>query len=61
AAAERCPIFPGTAKKLHWPFPDPAAFTGSHEEIMARTREIRDQIKSKVEAFCQGESNKKNV
>jgi len=43
-AAERCPIFPGRHEKLHWPFDDPASFTGSDEEIMAGVRRVRDQI-----------------
>jgi arsenate reductase len=50
-AAERCPVFPGSAAKLHWPFPDPSTFTGSEEEIMARVREVRDAIREKVEEF----------
>ncbi|MFH2115828.1 MAG: arsenate reductase ArsC [Spirochaetota bacterium] len=50
-AAERCPIFPGPAEKLHWPFPDPSRFTGSDEEIMSRTREVRDMIKTAVSDF----------
>lgn len=50
-AADRCPIFPGLAKKLHWPFPDPSRFTGTDEEIMARTREVRDLIKKAVGEF----------
>lgn len=53
-AAERCPIFPGLAEKLHWPFPDPSRFTGSDEEIMSRTREVRDMIKEAVTSFAAG-------
>lgn len=51
-SAERCPIFPGITKRLHWGFPDPSALQGSHEEKLAHTREIRDAIKAKVEAWC---------
>ena len=29
ADAEGCPIFPGPAKRLHWPFPDPSKFQNS--------------------------------
>jgi arsenate reductase (thioredoxin) len=54
AAAERCPVFPGPGKRLHWSFPDPSALVGSREEKLARTREIRDQIKQRVEAFVKG-------
>lgn len=45
-ARERCPFFPGKAKKFHHNFPDPARATGSEEEIMRAFREVRDQVKS---------------
>jgi arsenate reductase len=47
-AAERCPIFPGVCKRLHWSFPDPAAVEGSSEKKLSGTRIIRDQIKEKI-------------
>lgn len=50
-AAQRCPIFPGITKTIVWSFPDPAAFTGTWDEKLARTREVRDAIKAKVEEF----------
>lgn len=52
ASAERCPVFPGPAIRLHWGFPDPSALTGSHDERMAAVRGIRDQIRSKVADWC---------
>jgi arsenate reductase len=51
ASGERCPIFPGIAKKIHWGFPDPSALAGTREEKLAKTREIRDLIKAKIEEF----------
>jgi arsenate reductase (thioredoxin) len=51
-AAERCPVFPGRARKLHWPFPDPSTFTGTDEEIMEQVRAVRDAIKEKVRLFA---------
>lgn len=51
ASAERCPVFPGGGKKLHWGFPDPSALTGTDEEKLVRTREVRDAIRSKIAAF----------
>ena len=51
ANAERCPIFPGLTKRLGWSFEDPASFTGTHEEKLAKTRLVRDSIKSEVETF----------
>jgi arsenate reductase len=53
ASAERCPIFPGVTTRLHWGFPDPSGFTGTHDEKLARVREVRDTIKAKVDAWCE--------
>ena len=51
-SAERCPIFPGVTTRLHWTFPDPSAFPGTHEEKLARTREVRDAIRARIEEWC---------
>lgn len=48
---DRCPVFPGVRKSLHWPFPDPSRLQGSEEERLDQIRSIRDQIKSQVEAW----------
>ena len=52
ASAERCPVFPGRATCLHWGFPDPSSFQGPREERLEKTRQVRDMIKAKVEAWC---------
>jgi arsenate reductase len=44
ASAQRCPIFPGVMKRLHWSFADPASFEGFWEQRLALTRIVRDQI-----------------
>ena len=51
-SAERCPIFPGVTKRLHWSFPDPAALTGSHQQRLDGVRKIRDQIRARIEMWC---------
>jgi len=51
ASAERCPLFPGIAKRLHWSFADPSSLTGSHEDQLAATRVIRDEIQAAVAEF----------
>lgn len=43
-AAERCPIFPGPAKRIHWSFPDPAAAQGSEEQRLQVFRTVRNEI-----------------
>ena len=51
-SAERCPVFPGGAIRLHWGFPDPSSFSGTPAEKLARTREVRDTIRHRVEEWC---------
>lgn len=54
ASAERCPVFAGVTKRLHWNFADPADFEGTDEEKVQKTIEVREQIKEKVREFCEG-------
>jgi len=49
ATAERCPIFPGVAKRVNWNFSDPSALQGGDEEKLQGTREIRDAVKAQIE------------
>ena len=53
-ANERCPVFPGKAKKFHHNFPDPAKATGTEEEIMGQFRQVRQQIKDYCRDFVDG-------
>jgi arsenate reductase len=48
ASAQRCPTFPGGGKRITWSFEDPAAFSGSQEEKLTKTRAVRDGIRAKV-------------
>lgn len=50
-AKESCPIFPGTTKRLHWPFEDPASVQGSEDERKAAFRKVRDQIHGRIMVF----------
>ncbi|MBF0516216.1 MAG: arsenate reductase ArsC [Nitrospirae bacterium] len=51
ASAERCPVFPGGGKRLHWSFDDPSGFTGTYEEKLAHTRKVRDDIQNTIEQW----------
>jgi arsenate reductase len=51
ASAEKCPVFPGIRKMIHWSFPDPSAVKGTEEEKLVFTRKVRDAIKMKVLSF----------
>jgi len=53
-AAERCPVFIGVTKRLHWGFKDPHAIQGTPEEKLAGTIKIRDEIKSKIREWIMG-------
>jgi arsenate reductase len=51
AAGEKCPVFPGKSNRLHWSFADPSLFKGSDEEKLQKTNKVRDEIKSKIDAW----------
>lgn len=55
-SAERCPVFPGSAQRLHWGFPDPSRFTGTWEEKLEKTREIRDQIQQRINEWLKADT-----
>ena len=43
-ADDRCPTFPRTISKIHWPLEDPAKAAGSEKDVMRVFRKIRDEI-----------------
>lgn len=45
-----CPFFPGAKDVIHQGFPDPSGFQGTDEEILAKFREVRDQITHWIDA-----------
>lgn len=51
AAAESCPAFLGSAKKLHWSTPDPAKVTGSAQEIRAAFDQAFVMLKEQIEDY----------
>ena len=52
SSAEKCPIFPGPTRRLHWSFPDPSTLTGTQAEKLAAVREIRDEVRARIEGWC---------
>jgi len=50
--AEKCPVYPGVMQKIHWSFRDPSSFEGNLDEKLARTREVRDEIKVAVQKWA---------
>ena len=49
AKGEVCPIWPGHPATLHWGLPDPALVSGPYEEQEKAFKEVRDQLKEKIE------------
>lgn len=50
-AAEHCPVFPGSATRLHWGFVDPSKFEGTWQERLVKTRQVYAQIESKIKEW----------
>lgn len=44
SANQRCPIFPGHTRRLHWRFDDPSLATGTEQDRLETFRRVRDQI-----------------
>ncbi|QLA15903.1 arsenate reductase ArsC [Desulfolutivibrio sulfoxidireducens] len=51
SSEKQCPIFPGLVHREHWPFEDPAALEGTHEQKLAGVRLIRDRIEEAIRLF----------
>jgi arsenate reductase len=54
-ARESCPVFFGTAKKLHCNFEDPAALQGSEEQRLALFSRVRDELRAYLGQFLTAE------
>lgn len=50
-AEQKCPFFPGMGVRLHWPFDDPADFHGDEVQTLAKYREVRDEIATRIRAW----------
>jgi arsenate reductase len=51
-AKEACPFWPGQPVVAHWGSPDPAAATGTEEEIYRFFVNVASQIARRVDLFC---------
>jgi len=57
-ANERCPVFPGHAKRIHWSFADPAQVEGDEATKLSAFRTIRDQIKQRIATFIDSSTSR---
>src|SRR5215472_10251396 len=51
AANEVCPVWPGRPMTAHWGIPDPAAVTGTEEEIRQAFREAFVSLDRRIDLF----------
>ena len=49
AAGETCPIWPGHPATHHWPFPDPARFSGDRASTRQYFEDVYDMISHKID------------
>ena len=48
-AEQSCPrMWPFSLRNMSWPFDDPAACEGTHDERLGKFREVRDAIEQKI-------------
>ena len=50
-ANEQCPTFPGSTKRIHWSFEDPAAARGDEATRLVVFRRVRNEIKARLVEF----------
>jgi len=50
-AEENCPAWLGDAWRVHWALPDPAAVTGSDEEILDSFRSVRNELSRRLSSL----------
>jgi arsenate reductase (thioredoxin) len=54
--SERCPVFPGPAKRIHWSIDDPVAPGGDEAQLEA-FRNARDDLRQRLLTFVEQEKS----
>ena len=55
-AREQCPVFPGSTRRVHWSFDDPAAARGDEPARLSVFRRVRDEIRARLREFVSAET-----
>ena len=53
SARETCPVFPNSKENFHWSFEDPAEADGSDTQIMGVFRDVREQIRARLQEYIE--------
>jgi len=53
-AAERCPVFPGETRRIHWSLPDPAATSGDETARRDAFERTRETLRTLISEFIHG-------
>jgi len=56
-AHEKCPLFFGGVRRLHMGFPDPPRSGVDRDELLARYRRLRDDMRNRLDIFFRQELN----
>lgn len=56
SAKEECPVFPGSAQRLHWDIEDPTSRAGTETEALEAFRAVRDRLRELVRTFVEERS-----
>lgn len=54
-AEEVCPVYLGSARRLHWALPDPAAGDEPEEVALERFRAVRDELRRRIGVWLRDE------
>ncbi len=50
-AEDRCPVLPGSVRRLHWPLEDPAAAEGEEFDRLVVFKKVRDELQVRLRDF----------
>ncbi len=53
AAAQACPVFPGSPLSAHWSLPDPVYHPGTDDERLAFALSVAERLRTKIEGLVQ--------
>lgn len=56
SAAASCPMFPGSAQRIHWSFPDPAAVAGDEGAVLQSFISVRDGLEIKLREWVKSQN-----